>query len=54
MLYSFGRFFISFVRMDSVVALGLQQAQIISLLVLIIGAFILVYLYRRELIRATR
>lgn len=48
MLYSFGRFFITFLRMDPVVALGLQQAQIISILVLVIGVPLLVYLYRRE------
>jgi phosphatidylglycerol:prolipoprotein diacylglycerol transferase len=48
MLYSLGRFFISYLRMDPIVVLGLQQAQIISLLVLVIGAFLLAYLYRRE------
>jgi len=52
MIYSFGRFFISFLRMDPVVALGLQQAQLISILVLVIGVPFLIYLYRRE--RLTR
>jgi len=54
MLYSVGRFFISFVRMDPIVALGLQQAQIISLLVIGIGAFLLVYLHRREGLKVQR
>ncbi len=51
MIYSVGRFFISFVRMDPVIAWGLQQAQIVSLLVLGIGALILIYLDRSRGIR---
>jgi len=54
MLYSVGRFFISFVRMDPIVAWGLQQAQIVSLLVLAIGALLLAYLHRREGIKVKR
>ena len=37
-LYSLGRFFISFVRADAVVWAGLQQAHILSLLVVAVGA----------------
>jgi phosphatidylglycerol:prolipoprotein diacylglycerol transferase len=36
-LYSFGRFFISFFRVDTIVALGLSQAQVIALVVLVLA-----------------
>lgn len=47
-IYSIGRFLISFVRGDRVIALGLQQAHIISLLVLAVTVPLFVYLAWRK------
>jgi len=44
-LYSLGRFWISFYRVDALVAFGLRQAQLIALLGIAAGAAMLVYLY---------
>lgn len=45
--YSIGRFIISFWRENEEAFLGLQQAQVVSLAVLIIAVGLLVYLYRK-------
>lgn len=47
-IYATGRFLISFVRENEEAFLGLQQAQVVSLIVVIIAVGLLVYLYRRE------
>ncbi len=46
-LYSLGRFFVSFVRQEVVVAFGLQQAQVISLIGFLAGLAFMVVLWRR-------
>jgi phosphatidylglycerol---prolipoprotein diacylglyceryl transferase len=46
-LYAFGRFFISFVREERVWFWGLQEAQVISIAGVAIGALALAYLLRR-------
>ncbi len=45
--YSAGRFMISFLRVNEDEWLGLQQAQIVSLLVFAVAVSLLVYLYRK-------
>lgn len=47
-LYAFGRFFISFVREERVWFWGLQEAQVISIAGVVIGALSLAYLLRRS------
>ena len=47
-LYSVGRFFISYVRVNKEVLFGLQQAQVIALLVLIICVPSIIYLTRKR------
>jgi len=42
-LYSLGRFVLSFVRQESIVLGGLQQAQVLALIVLIVSAAIIFY-----------
>lgn len=42
-MYSFGRFFLTFLRQDRVIVAGLQEAHLISLLVLLIGVPYLAY-----------
>ncbi|HUG55904.1 MAG TPA: prolipoprotein diacylglyceryl transferase [Candidatus Limnocylindrales bacterium] len=42
--YSIGRFFISFLRHDELVAFGLRQAQIVSLAIVVVGIPLLVLL----------
>ncbi len=42
-LYSFGRFFIQFVRQDKIWFAGLQEAHIISIIIIAIGVPLLVY-----------
>jgi phosphatidylglycerol---prolipoprotein diacylglyceryl transferase len=44
-LYSLGRFWISFYRVDAIVAFGLRQAQLIALVGIVVGAAMLVYVY---------
>ncbi|MBT9148889.1 MAG: prolipoprotein diacylglyceryl transferase [Dehalococcoidia bacterium] len=46
-VYSFGRFFITFLRVNEPFLFGLQQAQVVSLLVLAIAIPLLVYLLRK-------
>ena len=43
-LYSFGRFWISFLRLDSEFLFGLKEAQILSLLVFMLGLPLIFYL----------
>ncbi len=46
-VYSLGRFLISFLRTNEDAFLGLQQAQVVSLIVIIVAIGLLVYLYRK-------
>jgi phosphatidylglycerol:prolipoprotein diacylglycerol transferase len=46
-LYSIGRFTISFWRENEEAFLGLQQAQVVSLVVLAVAVGLLIYIYRR-------
>ena len=46
-LYAFGRFFLSFYRLDPTIFLGLRQAQLASLLVVIIALIAAPILWRR-------
>jgi phosphatidylglycerol---prolipoprotein diacylglyceryl transferase len=45
LLYSLGRFWISFYRVDAIQAFGLRQAQLIALVGIVVGAAMLAYLY---------
>jgi phosphatidylglycerol:prolipoprotein diacylglycerol transferase len=45
LLYSLGRFWISFYRVDAIQAFGLRQAQLIALVGIVLGAAMLAYLY---------
>lgn len=47
-LYSFGRFFINFFRVDSIFALGMTQAQFVALLAGAVAIWVLVFLAGRE------
>ncbi len=47
-IYSLGRFFISFLRVNDEAFLGLNQAQVVSIVVLVIAVGWLVYLYRKQ------
>ena len=42
MWYSFGRFFIESMRTDSLIFLGFKQAQIVSVIMLIIGVVLFI------------
>jgi prolipoprotein diacylglyceryltransferase len=53
-IYSAGRFFISFLRENEAAFIGLQQAQVVSLIVLIVATGLLIYLYRKSSIEATQ
>ncbi len=46
-LYSLGRFFISFLRVNKIIALGLKEAQIIALAVLVLSVPAFLYLRHR-------
>jgi len=46
-LYSLGRFFIQFYRQDTPFALGLSQAQLLSVLSAMVAVWALVYQYQR-------
>jgi phosphatidylglycerol:prolipoprotein diacylglycerol transferase len=45
LLYSLGRFWISFYRYDAIQAFGLRQAQLIAVVGIVLGAAMLAYLY---------
>jgi phosphatidylglycerol---prolipoprotein diacylglyceryl transferase len=45
LLYSLGRFWISFYRVDAIQAFGLRQAQLIALVGIVLGGAMLAYLY---------
>ena len=47
-MYSFGRFFLSFLREEDYVFLGLRQAQLIAVLAVVGGGLLLAYLLRRR------
>ena len=53
-IYSAGRFLISFLRENEAAFIGLQQAQVVSLIVLIVATGLLIYLYRKPSIEATQ
>lgn len=46
-LYSFGRFWISFLRIDADFFFGLKEAQVISLLTFMVGVPLILYLFGR-------
>ena len=46
-LYAIGRFLLTFVRQENIWFWGLQEAQVISILVLAISTAMFVYLWRR-------
>lgn len=46
-LYGFGRFFISFTRLDATVALGLSQAQVIALIMMVVSAPVVYWMATR-------
>ena len=49
MRYSFGRFFISFYRVNNILLLGLREAQLIALIVLVAVVPAALLLHRRAL-----
>ena len=46
-LYSFGRFFISFERVNNILFLGLREAQLVALIVLVLSVPAALWLRRR-------
>jgi len=50
-LYSAGRFLISFLRKDAIVLVGLRQAQVASLVALLVGIIAIIYLSQRGLLK---
>src|ERR1700682_3794846 len=46
-VYSLGRFFIEFYRQDTQFALGLSQAQLLSVLMAMVGVWMLIFQYNR-------
>jgi phosphatidylglycerol:prolipoprotein diacylglycerol transferase len=46
-VYSFGRFFVQFYRVDTVFALGISQAQLMSVLTAMIAVWALIYQWNR-------
>ncbi len=48
MLYSVGRFFLTFVRQEKIWFWGLQEAQVIAIVTLITSAAVLIYLWNKE------
>jgi phosphatidylglycerol:prolipoprotein diacylglycerol transferase len=49
-LYSLGRFILTFVRQENITFLGLQQAQIIAIHVIVVSVVAMVYLFRKRLV----
>jgi len=49
-LYSLGRFVLTFVRQENIILWGLQQAQIIALIALVVSLVAMVYLARKRLL----
>ena len=52
-LYSFGRFFISFYRVNNILLLGLREAQIVALVVLVMVGPAALLLRRRDRVRVS-
>ena len=52
-LYSFGRFWISFLRLDAEFLFGLKEAQVFSLLTVMVGVPLILYLFGRTQRAAT-
>ncbi len=50
LLYSLGRFVLTFVRQENITLWGLQQAQIIALLTLVVSLVAIMYLVRKRLL----
>jgi len=46
-LYSIGRFLLTFVRQENILFLGLQQAQVISLVILLVSVTVFIFLLLR-------
>jgi len=53
-LYSLGRFVLTFVRQENITLWGLQQAQIIALLVLLVSLVAIMYLVGKQLLSEKR
>lgn len=47
-LYSIARFFLSFLRLDTIMILGLREAQLVSLASVVVSVVMLAVLYRRR------
>lgn len=47
-LYSIVRFFVSFLRLDTIVVLGLRQAQIVSVASIVVSIVALIWLWNRQ------
>ena len=48
-LYAVGRFILTFVRQESIWFWGLQEAQVVSVLILVVSAALFLYLRKRDL-----
>lgn len=46
-MYSLGRFTLSFVRQENIWFWGLQEAQVLAMVVMVVSATLLIYLYRK-------
>jgi prolipoprotein diacylglyceryltransferase len=51
LLYSVGRFFVQFYRVDTVFAMGISQAQLLSVLTAMVAAWFLVFMLNRSRLR---
>jgi len=47
-LYSLGRFFLSYLRVNKIIALGLREAQVIALITIVVAAALGYYLWWRD------